>query len=211
MDLFFNKGAIMKKGVLIGFGLVWIFFAGISAAETPREIAGFVLGKDINQYRDAIISASDMPIRYLDSMHEVQIKPIPGFKSGLITYGTCKQKNRILRMRFKYSDASKEFYNVLLKRFKERFGEPGEWRGDPFHVVINWKWSFVDKDNNRISLQLQHNTKDVEEKIGNTVRLSMPNAVEAERQCFEKQSGEPEKGQQKPSGAPPDWNLLVPR
>jgi hypothetical protein len=201
----------MKKGALLCFSLMWIFLTGVCVAQTPHEIAGFVLGKDIKEYGDAILSTSDIPIRYLDSIHEVEIKPIPGIKSGIISYGTCLHKGRILRIRLKYEDASKRFYEVLLKRFKKRFGEPDEWRGDPFHIVINWKWSFVDERNNRISLQLQHNTKDVEEKIGNTVKLSMPNAIEAEIQCFEERSSLSEKQQQKQSAGPPNWDLLIPR
>ncbi len=201
----------MKKHALFYVGLVWIFSTGICAAQVPHEIAGFVLGNNIEAYRDAIAQETDMAIRYRDSIHDVQIKPIPGFKSGLITYGTCLDKGRILRIRLKYADASKNFYNQLLKRFKKAFGEPDEWRGDPFHIVINWKWSFTDKDNNRISLQLQHNTKDVEEKIGNTVKLSLPAAIEAEQRCFEKASSASEKEIQKGSTAPYDWRLLIPR
>jgi len=201
----------MKKRMLFYFGLAWIVFTGICFAQAPHEIGGFILGKDIQAYKDDLVSASDMPIRYLDSIHEVEIKPVPGFKSGLITYGTCLHKDRILRIRLKYDDSSKKFYDELLKRFKERFGEPVEWRGDPFHIVINWKWSFIDKDNHSISLQLQHNIQDVEEKIGNTVKLSLPQAIEAEDRCFEKASGSADAGQPSPSGAAPDWNSLIPR
>jgi len=211
MDLSFNKGAFMKKGTFLIFGLVWIFLTGVCAAQAPHEIAGFVLGKNIDEYRDAVVSASDMPIRHRDSVHEVQVKPIPGYKSGLVSYGTCMQKGRIFRIRLKYLDASKKFYDTLLNRFKERFGEPSEWRGDPFHIVINWKWSFTDKDGNRISLQLQHNTKDVEEKIGNTVKLSLPNAIQAEHACFEKKADTSKQGKKSSSGAPPDWDLFIPR
>ena len=211
MDLSFNKGVFMKKGTLLIFGLVWIFLTGVCAAQAPHEIAGFVLGKNIDEYRDAVVLASDMPIRHRDSIHEVQIKPIPGYKSGIVSYGTCIEKGRILRIRLKYLDTSKKFYNTLLSRYKKRFGEPSEWRGDPFHIVINWKWSFTDKDGKRISLQLQHNTKDVEEKIGNTVRLSMPDAIQAEQMCMEKKADASKQRQESSSGAPPDWTLLIPR
>jgi len=211
MDLSFNKGAFMKKGTLLIFGLVWIFLTGVCAAQAPHEIAGFVLGKNIDEYRDAVVLASDMPIRHRDSIREIQVKPIPGYKSGIVSYGTCMQKGRIFRIRLKYLDASKKFYDTLLERFKERFGEPSEWRGDPFHIVINWKWSFTDKDGNRISLQLQHNTKDVEEKIGNTVKISLPNAIQAEQACFDKEADTSKQGQKSSSGAPPDWDLLIPR
>jgi len=201
----------MKKLMLFYVGVSWIVFTGICVAQAPHEIGGFILGKDIQAYKEGLVFASDMPIRYLDSIHEVEIKPIPGFKSGLLTYGTCLQKDRILRIRLKYVDSSKKFYDELLKRFKQRFGEPDEWRGDPFHIVINWKWSFTDKDNHRISLQLQHNIEDVEEKIGNTVKLSLPQAIEAENRCYEKASVSADEGQPSQSSVAPDWNRLIPR
>ena len=93
---------------------------------------------------------------------------------------------------------------------------PPEWRGDPFHIVIAWKWSFVDDQNNRISLTLQHNTRDTEEKMGNAVKLSMTNLMEAERNCYEKKSAESdaktgkEKQKTKKKGKV-DWDLLVPK
>jgi hypothetical protein len=211
MDLSFNKGVFMKKSTVLIFGCVWIFLAGVCAAQAPHEIAGFSLGKNIDEYRDAVNSASDMPIRHRGSIREVQVKPVAGYKSGIVSYGTCVEKGRVLRIRLKYLDASKKFYETLLSRFKERFGEPSEWRGDPFHIVINWKWSFTDKDGNRISLQLQHNTKDVEEKIGNTVKLSLPEAIHAEHICLDKKTQVSKGGQKPSSGTPPDWDLLIPR
>ena len=103
---------------------------------------------------------------------------------------------------------------LTLKRFKQRFGEPSEWQGDPFHIVIDWKWSFTDKDGNSISLHLQHNTQDMEEKLGNTVKLSMTNAIEAERDCFEKKiagtQGREEKKVKDSGSETVDWERLIP-
>ena len=47
----------------------------------------------------------------------------------------------------------------LLERYKVNLGKPDEWRGDPFNILIAWKWSFTDKDGNNISLILQHNAR----------------------------------------------------
>ena len=51
-------------------------------------------------------------------------------------------------------------------------------------MVISWKWRFTDKDNNYITLVLQHNLKNVDENIGNQVKLSMPDRMQEERLCF---------------------------
>lgn len=94
-----------------------------------------------------------------------------------------------------------------------RFGEPDKWRGDPFHVVVAWKWSFVDKDGNDISLILQHNNRDEEEKMGNSIKLTMWNLMQAEERCFEKQSTENLKPDYSRyhENAPIDWDRFIPR
>ena len=156
-----------------------------------------------------------LPIRHMECLREVEIHEMEGFRRGLISYGTCALPGQIVRIKLKYADSTKKFYDMLFKRFKKRFGEPVEWRGDPFHVVVAWKWSFVDKENNHISLILQHNTKDEEEKMGNSVKLTMWNLIEDERRCFEKKKPDfsemSKKRKQLSKGdGPIDWNRLIP-
>ena len=181
----------MKK--LLILGVICFITPGLNggyAAEVPHELAGFVLGGDMNDYKDLLKLDTILPIRYFETLKEAEIKDIEGFKTGLITFGTCSEPWKIVRFKFKYADSSKKFYNDLLKRFKKRFGEPHEWRGDPFHIVLAWKWSFTDKDKNRISLILQHNTRDQEEKQGNTIKMTMWNLIDKETFCYEKKRAE---------------------
>lgn len=201
----------MKACVWIVVVLMMAGVSGVCATDVPKGIAGFVLGKNINDYKDLMRPETDMPIRYLESYREVEIRKIPGFKTGLIGYGTCVESGRILRIRVKYDDSSKKFYDQLLKRYKARFGEPTEWRGDPFHIVINWKWSFTDKDNNRISLHLQHNTQDADERIGNSVKLTLTTAIEAERRCFDDKARGDSGDAGSQQSEPTDWDRLIPR
>jgi hypothetical protein len=111
----------------------------------------------------------------------------------------------------KYVDASKKFYDELLKRFKQRFGEPSEWRGDPFHIIISWKWSFVDDQKNRISMILEHNKRAEDETIGNTVKMTMWNLIEEERNCEKEKFSKPGEAPTKTEEEPPNWDLLIPR
>ena len=183
-------------------------------AQAPYEIAGFALGKNISDYQEKIRMETMLPIRYADFLKEVEIRNIPGYKSGLITYGDCAVPGRILRIKLKYADSSREFYNKLLDRYRKRFGKPDRWRGDPFHVLVAWKWSFTDKEGNRISMVLQHNIEDTTRKLGNAVKLTMLNFEEEEIQCYEKKESEkivPEMERDQKVKVEQNWDLFIPR
>jgi hypothetical protein len=186
-----------------------------AAAGAPHELAGFNLGGEISAQMDKINPETVLPVRYLESLKEVETKDITGYKTGLVYYTTCTTPRRIVRLKFKYADTSKAFYNQLLKRFIARFGEPDKYRGDPFHIVIAWKWSFMDENDNDISLIFQHNIRDEEEKQGNSVKMTMWNLLKQEIRCFEEkhpQSAGSEKVDFKfdPKDAV-DWERFIPR
>jgi hypothetical protein len=166
-----------------------VFFAGLAGmalADAPSQVGGFVLGQDIKKFEDRLIMDTALPVRYAENIEEVEIKFTQGFKSGLIAYGTCEKPGHIVRIKLKYADSSNKFYQKLLKRFKQRFGEPDEYRGDPFKIVDAWKWSFVNSENQSISLILQHNTKDEEEKKGNAVKLTNTTLIEEDHLCYKR-------------------------
>ncbi|MCU0559638.1 MAG: hypothetical protein MUD16_05525 [Desulfobacterales bacterium] len=182
----------------------------------PHGLLGFVVGDVLENHRHKLREETAIPIRFSDSLREVETVPQPGYKTGLVTYGTCLQPPRIIRLKFKYADSSKEFYDKLLARFKQRFGKPDKRRGDPFGIVIVWKWSFVDENGNDISLVLQHNLKDEEEKKGNSVKLTMWNLMQAESRCVERKTAESAaagRGEILGSGNAKevDWDLFVPK
>jgi len=205
----------MKLKRLFWICVMTVLVCGVCRADAPHGVGGFVLGHSIADYRDRVDMSTDLPIRHMEYLREVEIRPIDGFKSGLIHYGTCHVPGTIVRIKLKYADSRKAFFDQLLKRFKDRFGAPSEWRGDPFHIVIAWKWSFTDPDGNRISLVLQHNTKDVEEKLGNSVKMALTNIIEKERACYLKKTGESEsdrtRRQRRRENDAVDWNLFIPR
>ena len=144
------------KQMICGWILLLICVPVAALAGAPHELGGFVLDQDIKAFEDRVIMDTALPVRYAENIEEVEIKITQGFKSGLIAYGTCFKPGHIVRIKLKYADSSKEFYDDLLKRYKKRFGEPDEYQGDAFRVVIAWKWSFTDEQNHKISLILQH-------------------------------------------------------
>lgn len=206
----------MRRLILAILIPVVILAAGSGrAAEAPLSIAGFTLGRPIDEYAERVVMETALPVRYMENLREVEILPQEGFKSGLISFGTCRKPSSIVRIKLKYADGSLDFYEELLKRFKQKFGEPHQYQGDPFRVFISWKWSFRDSHQNRINLILQHNLEDEEEKIGNALKLTLQNELEEDARCFRQQKHDRlQEFRQRPhkAGLPgePPWSRFIP-
>jgi hypothetical protein len=183
--------------------------AGFSGA--PGGIAGFTLGRQLEEYKGQVNYDTLFPLRHSKFIHEIEIDAPEGFRYGLLWVGNCAQPGKIVRVRLKYADSSKKFYEELLKRFKQKFGDPTQWQGDPFHIVLAWKWSFTDPQGNRISMVLQHNTRDEEESIGNSVKLTVWNLIEAERECYQEKMSAESKKKKSAKKSPPSWDQLIPQ
>jgi len=207
----------MRKQLFIftAFVSLWITSTCL-AGDAPHQVAVFKLNSNISEVKDYVIMETALPIRYMENIEEVEIKPIEGLKSGMIAYATCAAPGHIVRIKLKYKDASKKFYEKLLKLVEKKYGEPTEYRGDPFHILISWKWSLVDKDGNRISMTLQHNSMDTEEKVGNAIKLTMTSLVEEDQRCYKVKGLDQRQKLRKQKGmvrAPElsGWDLYVPR
>ena len=174
-------------------GMIWvctltvisIVYSTISLAAVPREIGGLVIGGNIEEFKDKLNLDTAIPIRFREYLKEATVKKIDGFKSGVVWYGTVSSPGRIMRISLKYEDSSREFYDTLLKEFRNRFGRPSEWRGDSFGVFIAWKWSLADAQGKRVSMVLQHNIQDPDQKMGNVIKLTMWNLIDEEQRIFE--------------------------
>lgn len=158
--------------------LLFLVLAGTaSAQEIPHEVGGFVLGSNVTDYPD---------IEYSNFLKEVVVYDWNGFEKGIISYGICEFPGEIVKIKLKYADSSKSFFETLLKKYKEKYGKPDEWKGDSFGILHIWKWKFVDKEKNQINLILQHNTRNPNENIGNMVKLYLPDRIALEQLCFTK-------------------------
>ena len=180
--------------------IVFLFPNYVSADKAPRQIAGLVLGEQIAVFVDLVRMETVTPLRDRKYLREVRTRETDGYRSGTVSFGNCNKPGQILRIKLKYQYSDKKFYNELLAQFKKRFGEPDEWRGDPFHVIIAWKWSFTDRDNNKISLTLQH-SRDEDYKWGNSVKLTNNTLLEQEKTCYQKKHQEKSAAQKSKSSA----------
>jgi hypothetical protein len=206
----------MKNYALVLITIFIAFSAGMSSAETPYQVGPFILNAPVADFEKFVSMETALPVRYMEYVHEVEIKHIKGFKSGLIAFSTCEKPGRIVRIKLKYADSTKKFYQNLIKRIEKRYGKSDEYRGDPFKVVIAWKWSFVDQDKNKISLILQHNSRDEDEKMGNSIKLTLTSQIEKYKKCYEEKLAEAhgEKDKTVKEIEIPDligWDLFVPR
>ena len=175
----------MKKFIIILLNIAAVFICGTGlAGDAPHQIGVFVLNENISKFKDYVIMETALPIRHMENIEEVELKSIKGIKSGLIGYATCTAPGQIVRIKLKYQDPSKKFYEELLKRINKKFGKPDEYQGDPFHIVISWKWSFSGKNNERITMALQHNSLDTDEKIGNSIKLANRSLMEKDLKCY---------------------------
>lgn len=200
----------MKIHAVAGMALILFLASTAGAADAPHALGGFVLGESIEGVANRLDMDTVLRVRDTGCLMEVDVIPPEGFVSGSITYGVCVARNRIVRIKLKYEDDSAAFYERLLSRYKQRFGEPNEWKGDPFHVVVVWKWYFKDRDNNKISLILQHNSQDEDEKIGNSVKMTLSNQMAAEIQHY-RESRSKGKTAGRQGRKAPDWDQLLPQ
>lgn len=201
----------MKNNVLILCFVMVLFPYHLAHAKFPIHLGGFVLGADISNYESMVDMKTFRDLPFSQYLEEGLIIPQPGFKSGLIAYGMCKSPKKILRIKLKFSDSSKKFFERLLQKYREQLGEPDEYKGDPFQTMIAWKWSFLNDQNEKISLILQHNIMVDDEKMGNSVKLTLTSRIDEEKECYLKKF--PEKESQPVQLKKPDkelWKLFVP-
>jgi hypothetical protein len=155
--------------------------------KAPSTIAGITLGEQISRFADLVQIKTSIVLRDRRYLRAVSTQEIDGYKSGTVDFGDCSKPGQIVRIKLKYDYEDKNFFDKLLEKFKEKFGEPDEWRGDPFHVIIAWKWSFKNKKGDNISLTLQH-SRDEEYKWGNSVKLTNTTLMDQEQLCYEKKN-----------------------
>lgn len=144
---------------------------------------------------------------------EIQLMPghAPGIRSGSVAYANCNEIGRIVRIKLKFDNDSRQFFDDLLERYRERFGKPLEWRGDPFQTVMSWKWSFHDNRGEQVNLELTH-SKDDDSKTGNFVKMTLRSLWLREDACQDAKSASAQGRADGPT--PPhmlDYRLLIPQ
>ena len=189
-----NSSRVVKVSVLVLLVVLTLPILALAAqqhtpqsphATAPLEMAGFRLGESIKAYEgltDPGKTEEELAQLYLTT---TMLKPMAGYRSGYVTYGNCRVPGRILRVKMNYQDQSLKFYDKLLVALKKRYGEPQQWRGNPFGTLRIWKWGLRDPNLGDISIVLQHYSGDDDTFTkGNSIRLAAPELTEQEKACY---------------------------
>lgn len=174
----------MKKCLLLIFFCILSLSAPAAHAKFPLHLGGFRIGNDISSYPELIDMETCRELSVNKYLGEGEVIPGPGIKTGQVAYGLCDRPNKIVRIKLKFEDSSKKFFNKLLKQYEKSLGNPHEYKGDPFQTYIAWKWSFTNEKNEKISLILQHNAMVEDEKVGTAVKMTLTSQIEKERACY---------------------------
>jgi hypothetical protein len=173
------------RAVSLALAAFFVWSGACLAHSAPLEIAGIKLGADKNGYEDKIDAVNHLTDISHPYVTVAAIKPVPGFRSGYVAYGNCVDRGRIVRVKMNYEDGSKDFFEKILAALKKRYGEPREWRGNPFGSLRVWKWTLADPALGEISMVLQHYTGDDESFTrGNSIRIGASRLLKAEQECY---------------------------
>lgn len=187
--------------------------SSVQAQVFPTSLGGITLGEDIASIHDICLMHTEIPLSQERHLMEVQLIPrhAPGVKSGTVAYANCDQIGRIVRIKLKFDNETREFFDDLLRRYRARFGKPLEWRGDPFQTVMSWKWSFTDLQGEQVNLELTH-SRDEDYKTGNFVKMTLRSLWVREDACQDAKilAGEPDNSGPTPANKL-DYRLLIPQ
>jgi hypothetical protein len=194
--------------------LLWLFLASsVQAQVFPTSLGGIVLGEDISSIRDICRMHTEIPLSQERHLLEVQLEPhhAPGIRSGTVAYANCAEVGRIVRIKLKFENDTRDFFEDLLRRYRERFGRPVEWRGDPFQTVVSWKWSFHDARGEQVNLELTH-SRDEDYKTGNFVKMTLRSLWLREDACLDARNASESRPDPAPTPAHKlDYRLLIPQ
>lgn len=188
--------------IVLGIVGMW---AGAAAQSPPREIAGYRLGTTITSYGDRIAPEGSFAVRLRPYLREAAVSVPEGFASGYVVYGTCEAPGTIVRIKVKYEDDRRAFFDRLLEALKKRYGTPSQYVGDPFQAYVAWKWTFDVSQTEKITMIVSHYDGDDEEHTqGNALKLSLTSQILQESRCYETQrrGEQAEDRKEKPKGAP---------
>ena len=194
----------MRKMAIVLLVLVLQMVPGVvfaAPADAPHQVAGIVLGTPLDQSRHLINMQSAQTVRLMEYLSEAEMKPVPGYRTGYVTFGTCSADSPIIKIKLKYLRDDRPFFDELLKLFEKKFGKATKYKGDVFGGFLAWKWSLKDKAGNDISITLQHNSTDDDEYTsGNSLKMSITNLIRKERECYAAKAG----GAGHPGGPQPE-------
>jgi hypothetical protein len=175
----------MKK--ICAFSLLVLLLSSAvcyAADGLPLSLAGFTLGKDVSSYKTTCEGGDDIAMSDAPFLSEAHLRAnvIPGVRSGSLVYGNCLGDGRLVRIKLKFHDRSQKFFDQLLKKYIDAFGEPDSYVGDAFKNVIAWQWSFS-RGEQAVSVILMW-SRDKEMRPGVSIKMTLDSLLNKEYDCY---------------------------
>ena len=173
--------------------------AAVAADGFPLTLAGFTLGQDVKAYASNCDSDPSVPMSDAPFLSEMRLRPdcVAGVRGGSLTYGNCKDKNKLVRIKLKFHNRGKGLFEDLLARYKKAFGNPDSYQGDTFRNVIAWQWDFKRGDE-EVSVLLMW-SRDKEMRPGVSIKMTLDSLLESEYACYKEKFEQQERGRGGPS------------
>lgn len=182
---------MMMRVTLLVFCLALFAAPALADMKAPTGIAGFSIGADIAKYKTKVNMAEADKEFFRPYLSQAPINPMPGYRSGYLSYGNCKNVGQVVRIKLSYEDDSLEFFNKVLEALKGKYGDPDEWRGNAFGTLRTWKWSMASESGDDISLILMYyQGDDGAYTTGNSIRINAYNRIVAEEECYKAKGGD---------------------
>jgi len=154
------------------------------ADDFPRTLAGITIGDSVDNYFDLCDMKMGSAIPDAPFLSEVHIKSdaIPGIRGGSLTYANSTAEHKVVRLKLKFHDRSLDLFEKLLDEYKDKFGEPDQYKGDTFRNVIAWEWDFAE-DGERLSVLLMW-SREQQLRPGVSIKMTLNSLVDAEYKAF---------------------------
>jgi hypothetical protein len=144
------------------------------------------LGENVNKYAklcdmEKENSMSDTP--FLSAVR-IKVDALPGVRGGSLNFGNCKNIGTLVRVKIKFHDRSKKFFNRLLDKYTDSFGKADSYLGDAFKNVIAWQWLFENNKGEKVSLVLMW-SRDKEVRPGVSIKMTQRSLLNEEYNCYQ--------------------------
>jgi hypothetical protein len=182
----------MRKAFPLLIVLAVLFATSASAADGfPKSIAGFTLGESVERYGQYCRMEQSVPVSDAPFLSEVLVKPdvLPGVRGGSLAFGNCRNQGSLVRVKLKFNDRGKGFFDKLYDRYENAFGEPDKYLGDAFKNVIAWLWLFRNDKGEEVSLVLMW-SRDKEVRPGVSIKMTHRTLMDAEYECYMERFGD---------------------
>lgn len=185
-QVFFKKGGMlaMKRIMILCTLVAALACPALASDDFPLTVGGITLGEDIKKYTSCCEMQLAHPMPDAPFLTEVHLTPdyIPGVRGGSLTYANCAEKGKLVRVKLKFHDRSKDLFEKLLDKYTKRYGKPDSYQGDAFKNVIAWQWDFA-RNGEKLDVLLMW-SRDKSMRPGVSIKMTITSLFESEYECF---------------------------